>query len=571
MAPGPGVAGAALAGASAGTAPIAVPAGNVGDIVLIDLYLEADRTVTPHTGFQSVGTRAATNRQWHYKYWWRADSTAAFTATFSFSSIYRRGFAVRYPGCIDTGTPYEGAVSGTNGGTSGTNTPSLSVTTTGPERLLVHSYTGFNTGTWTPSSGFTERVDSNEVGGSELAQATAGDSGPEVAVKSGSDTLTAWLLALIPAATGPQPQSGSAPIVMGASGEIVKRAEVSGSAIIDVEPASTTVKQAITNGTASFTMNAAGVQLIGVPLSGTATFLMSAAGAVTSGRPAEGVAAFRMGGYGGLGRAVPVSGAAALRMGAVGDVARFLRTLRFLVSAVNYDSVNTYLEFLTGKLIISLEDIGRKSQNTGADKRGTVVIPSEPPPPPPPPQKVRYDFDIQPYSSRSYEGDGSLLSSGQGDTYLYQGDIGVDGNRRSWMWFDPNTAGLGSNGSLNGMFGVPLADVELCELFLFYDHWYNSSGGVSYLGWHTGNSPGANVEPAGGFPQRILTNWPGRDVGMWINLKQNGEIMDRIRDGTLKGFMLGNTGNATRNHYGYAIGANGALGRKPGFRAVYYK
>lgn len=185
-------------------------------------------------------------------------------------------------------------------------------------------------------------------------------------------------------------------------------------------------------------------------------------------------------------------------------------------------------------------------------------------------QPIFKSFDIQPYASRTYRGDnGNSINGGQYDNlYMHQGDIGIDGNRRSWAWFDVNNTGGGNGlGSIADMNGA--ASVDYLELFLYFDHWYYSSGGTAFIGYHNSASP-SSTQPPGGIPGVIQEPWPGRDIGKWVNLKGT-PIETAIRNGTFRGFMLGDTGNATRTHYGYAGGANGVNGFQPGLRAGYYK
>lgn len=207
MTPGPGVAGTPLAGTSDTSAAIAVPAGvTAGQTILVDLYLEASRTVTPPAGFTEIGTAAATSATWHHRFWKRATGSDAGTYTFTWAgAAYRRGCAVRYPGCVASGTPFDtgaGAPVNAARSTAGTVTPAVSLTTQGADRLVVWSGTSFTSGTWTQPAGFTERYDSNEITGAEKAQPGAGATGSITGTSSASDNQTAWLLALIPATTG---------------------------------------------------------------------------------------------------------------------------------------------------------------------------------------------------------------------------------------------------------------------------------------------------------------------------------------------------------------------------------
>lgn len=177
-------------------------------------------------------------------------------------------------------------------------------------------------------------------------------------------------------------------------------------------------------------------------------------------------------------------------------------------------------------------------------------------------------FDIQPYASRSYTGSGAHLP--YDNQYMMQGDIGIDGNRRSWMWFDANsTAGGNGLGSLNDMQGATA--IDYFEVYLYYPHWYYSNGGNCWIGHHNSNVV-TNTEQTGPniAYKEVLESWPGRNIGKWINLKGSG-IEAAALAGTIEGLILGNTGSASRTDYGYAYGATGVLGRCPGLRAGYWK
>lgn len=245
VAPGPGVAGATLAGASGTTAAVAVPAGvTAGQIILVDLYLEASRAVTAPAGFTEIGTVAATTKTWHHRFWKRA--TAADSGTYDFTwttATFRRAVAVRYPGCIATGTPYDvgtGAPVNAARSAAGTASPAVALTTQGVDRLVVHSATSFAAGTWTQQTGFTERYDSGEITGAEKSQAAAGATGNVIATSTLSDSQTAWLLALIPAgvdvtADDSQPASAT---VSAPTDESVEA--LSANLAVDTDPPATT-------------------------------------------------------------------------------------------------------------------------------------------------------------------------------------------------------------------------------------------------------------------------------------------------------------------------------------------
>lgn len=205
-----------------------------------------------------------------------------------------------------------------------------------------------------------------------------------------------------------------------------------------------------------------------------------------------------------------------------------------------------------------IEDIGPWKNPQQIDRYAGAVTP-----------KTFRTFDIQPYESRSYNGSGANI--GYENQYMFQGDTpGInDGNRRAWAWFDPNSAGGGSGGSINDMVGVPLADIQYFELYLNYPHWYYSTGGNAWIGYHPSTSV-SGTEPGGGVASVIVENFPARGVAKWINLKQAG-FDSAFTSGYAKGIMVGNTPSGNLLDYGYAFGANGINGQRPGLRAGYWK
>lgn len=219
-APAFGAAGTILAAADAATAAVPVPAGvTAGQIILVNLNKENSAVVTPPAGFAEVATAVAVTTggqvQWHYLFWKRASGADAGTYSFTWTgTIWRSARAVRYTGCVASGSPVD--VVGTNfTATAVTTTPAVSVTTTGPERLLVWSAGGnADDGTWTPPSGYTERVDQPMFGVATLDQAAAGSSGSITGASSGSASKTVWLIGLLPVATDVSPRP---PVVVGSA------------------------------------------------------------------------------------------------------------------------------------------------------------------------------------------------------------------------------------------------------------------------------------------------------------------------------------------------------------------
>lgn len=202
-APAFGAAGTVLAGATSGTAAVPVPSGvTSGQIVFVFLYLEANRTVTAPSGFTLLGgANAAASNHWSYVFWKRATASDSGTYSFTFTSTFREAVAIRVTGALDTGDPVD-VFSKAARSTSGTVTPAVSVTTTGVDRLLLWFGSDFSTGSWTPPSGFTERVDaSSEISAASKVQTAAGASGSITGTSTGNNQQTAWLVAVLPAST----------------------------------------------------------------------------------------------------------------------------------------------------------------------------------------------------------------------------------------------------------------------------------------------------------------------------------------------------------------------------------
>lgn len=204
---------------------------------------------------------------------------------------------------------------------------------------------------------------------------------------------------------------------------------------------------------------------------------------------------------------------------------------------------------------VSVSDIGDQFPSNGVNYNGGGGVAT-----------TFRSFDILPYASRSYKGNGAALP--YDNQYMMQGDIGIDGNRRSWAWFDANsTAGGNGLGSLNDMVGA--TDVDYFEIRLNYPHWYYSTGGNAWLGHHNSNVVTA-TEQGGGAPQEKMQSWPARNYAQWVDLRGTG-IETGARAGTMEGIILGNTPSSSLIDYGYAFGANGISGQAPGLKAGYWK
>jgi hypothetical protein len=164
--------------------------------------------------------------------------------------------------------------------------------------------------------------------------------------------------------------------------------------------------------------------------------------------------------------------------------------------------------------------------------------------------RERDSFDISPYAWRNYKGDNTAKPAlgSDGVDHAWQGQFdGVDGNTRSYLWYDP----AGFADAVNTIAG----DWESFDLLIFWEHWYWSEGGVAILGAHTVSVPpaiGAVGPTTNSFPDLVRFTWPGRYLMGSCNLINIGGIADRIRDGTFRGIEIGPGPTTSPNYYGYA-------------------
>lgn len=200
-----GASGAAFTDSGSSVA-IAAPAGVVADsVVVATLYLDGatDQNVTAPAGWAAAAsTPVATNNHRAYIFWHRAAGPESGPYVFTWdASVFREGQAHRYDNVITTDVPFDTGVAAASENTSSSSSPAVSITTTGPDRVLVHVATCWSGGTWTPPAGFTRRQQTpvGLITLGDAAQAAAGSSGSVVATTTTSERRTAWLGALRPA------------------------------------------------------------------------------------------------------------------------------------------------------------------------------------------------------------------------------------------------------------------------------------------------------------------------------------------------------------------------------------
>lgn len=203
--PGPPAAGSPAKPFS--TSGISVPrvsGTSAGDLVLVAFEKELVGTVTPPVGldFAELGTAPSTTGKVHqlHLFWRRSagDDPTTYDFVFSDTAPYAEGVALRIPGALASGDPTE-AVQGAARSSNGETTPSVSLTTSGADRLVVWVGANYNGGSWSPPSGFTERYDGGTcLSVATMSMPTAGSTGSVSGACSTSDYATARLLAVLP-------------------------------------------------------------------------------------------------------------------------------------------------------------------------------------------------------------------------------------------------------------------------------------------------------------------------------------------------------------------------------------
>lgn len=227
-------------------------------------------------------------------------------------------------------------------------------------------------------------------------------------------------------------------------------------------------------------------------------------------------------------------------------------TYRFLMTLITFTGTSTKAlkgDAASPEISIWVQDHGTAVQNTGISNPLSA----------PPASKTYREFDVAAYAIRSFDSNFTPSPSPDNTTKSYQGKVpGVNSVRTGWSFFD-----VGAGGLIKDIFGVPAADVVYLEAYLFYPHWYFSSGGTCVLGWHTTTAVPNGNEPGGGVVDVKQQSYPGRNIGQWINILGN-PIGDRVLDGTFGGFITGrhDQGNDLI-FYGYATEIR--------LRAGYYK
>lgn len=197
---------------------------------------------------------------------------------------------------------------------------------------------------------------------------------------------------------------------------------------------------------------------------------------------------------------------------------------------------------------ITIEDMGPAMAQTGEQLDGsadaTTANPA-PPNPPPPPVVKNYDRIWDATGTRSFIGSGATYAFNQ--QYMYSGLSPAGYGDLSSMAVFPNLTGELSGATISGIW-----------IYVYYDFWYQGSGGTPYVGLH-GQTGLTSTRPARTWGPGGLGNWP-RASGKWVTLASS--TYAGFKSGQHRGITLGDSGGGYER-YGYA--------RNPRIRIKYTK
>jgi hypothetical protein len=155
------------------------------------------------------------------------------------------------------------------------------------------------------------------------------------------------------------------------------------------------------------------------------------------------------------------------------------------------------------------------------------------------PPRVLKEWTITANDSRAFNGDGSRRTDARINDMVAGDWENGRGNQRGWFSFSS-----GDQATLNDLIGVPAADVEIAEVYLWNLQWRQASDdGYLSIGFHNTEDFFLYVgEPPGGIPNVYRPYSIGG--GGWYGIKPGGGVpsnfLDSMRDGYLNGFMVGN-------------------------------
>ncbi|WP_343317796.1 hypothetical protein AAFM46_11045 [Arthrobacter sp. TMP15] len=188
---------------------------------------------------------------------------------------------------------------------------------------------------------------------------------------------------------------------------------------------------------------------------------------------------------------------------------------------------------------VTVEDIGPSLAQVGEFLDGTSdAAPSGTgggsTTPPPATVTKNYTKTYFPNGRRSFVGSGATYDYNTG--YMYSGLSPAGYGDLSSMAVFPSMTG-----DLSG------ATITSIEVYVYYDFWYQGSGGDAYIGLH-GQTSLTSSRPAKTYAHAVAQRWP-RAAGRWIKLSSS--TYAGFKAGTHRGITLGGSGGGLER-YGYA-------------------
>lgn len=193
-------------------------------------------------------------------------------------------------------------------------------------------------------------------------------------------------------------------------------------------------------------------------------------------------------------------------------------------------------------VFLTVTDMGWAPPETGENRDGTADAPAGGSTggetTSPTVSKKNYDQTWNATGIRSFLGNGGTYAYNTG--YMYSGlQPGTGNGDLSSMAVFPSLTSTLSGATVTGVW-----------VYVYYDFWYQGSGGDAYIGLH-GQAGLTSTAPAKTYAHAVSAGWP-RAAGRWV--KMSSSTYDGFRTGQHRGFTLGGSGGGYER-YGYAHAA----------------
>lgn len=220
-------------------------------------------------------------------------------------------------------------------------------------------------------------------------------------------------------------------------------------------------------------------------------------------------------------------------------------TVGMSIEAGNFSASTDVVKIYDGSYLdIRAIDIGKTPAATGnpSNQGGTLYSWTAPPPPPPPATQQYFSQTAanEFYVIKVRSGVISEMTNWGG--HVYQGyEPSYNGDQGSQLyWSSSDWASFFGGGRVDQM-----------DLYLYFEHWWNASGGTARIGLH-GNW-GRTGWNGNMWPRQWDVGF-ARGEGKWLNI--NGWA-GGFQNGTYRGIMLGQGASTSATYYGYASGTTG--------------